>query len=138
MGLTQHPTSPCLFYGTLIEGHPPLYLGLYVDDFIYFSESNAVKSKFEKDFRAKLDTEFNGKIGYFLGINFTHKSFTSGDVSIMLSQEAFIDNLCVIANLSDVTVTEPKTPYRSGYPVNSIPHKPITDPTEKAKVCHQM
>lgn len=43
VGLRAHPSSPCLFSGILIKGHPPLYLGLYVDDFIYFSESNAVE-----------------------------------------------------------------------------------------------
>ena len=138
VGLQQHPTSPCLFYGTLIEGHPPLYLGLYVDDFIYFSESDAVEDKFQKDFGAKLDTEFNGTIGYFLGINFTHEVFPTGDVSIMLSQEAFIDNLSHMANLDDDKVSEPKTPYRSGYPVDTIPNRPIKDPTERAKVRHQM
>jgi hypothetical protein len=36
IGLTQHPASPCIFSGTLIPGEPPIYLGLYVDDFIYF------------------------------------------------------------------------------------------------------
>jgi hypothetical protein len=42
VGLKAHPSSPCLFSGTLIKGQPPLYLGLYVDDFIYFSESDQV------------------------------------------------------------------------------------------------
>jgi hypothetical protein len=39
LGLKAHPTSPCLFHGNIIPGHPPIYLGLYVHDFIYFSES---------------------------------------------------------------------------------------------------
>ena len=30
IGLKQHPYSPCLFYGELIEGEPPIYLGLYI------------------------------------------------------------------------------------------------------------
>ena len=113
VGLQQHPTSPCLFYGTLIDGQPPLYLGLYVDDFIYFSESTAVENKFEKDFGAKLDTDFNGKIGFFLGINFMHQTATNDNVFIMMTQEAFIDNLAQMANLSDPAVHEPKTPYKS-------------------------
>lgn len=40
MGLHPLPNAPCIFIGTLIEGHPPLILGLFVDDFIYFSESD--------------------------------------------------------------------------------------------------
>jgi deoxyuridine 5'-triphosphate nucleotidohydrolase len=138
IGLTQHPTSPCLFFGTLIQGHPPLYLGLYVDDFIYFSESDAVENKFEEEFGQKLDTDFNGKIGYFLGINFTHDVSPSGDVTIMMSQEAFVDNLVQMANLADASVYEPKTPYRSGFPVDSIPHKPPTLAQDQAKLCHTM
>jgi hypothetical protein len=54
IGLQQYPfLSPCIFYGTLIKGEPPLYLGLYVDDFYYFSASKAVEQKFEKDFGGK-------------------------------------------------------------------------------------
>jgi hypothetical protein len=138
VGLKQHPTSPCLFYGTLIEGHPPLYLGLYVDDFIYFSQSSQVENKFEKDFGAKLNTDFNGKIGYFLGINFTHHKYDTGDVSIQLSQEAFIDQLCTIAQLDNPAVTTPKTPYRSGLPVDSIPNKPLQNPSQQADLKHKM
>ena len=39
IGLQRSPNSPCLYSGTLKPGHPPLYLGLYVDDFIFFSKS---------------------------------------------------------------------------------------------------
>jgi hypothetical protein len=37
MGLQQAENSPCLFVGTLIEGQPPIYVGIYVDGIIYFS-----------------------------------------------------------------------------------------------------
>ena len=70
IGFTMHPSSPCIFVGTLIEGEPPVYLGLYVDDFIYFSKSEAAEKKFEKLFGNKIDTEFNGPIQWFLGIKF--------------------------------------------------------------------
>ena len=45
IGMTQHPYSPCIFFGTPIPGKPPLYLGLYVDDFIYFSEDDEVEKE---------------------------------------------------------------------------------------------
>jgi hypothetical protein len=121
IGLTQHPTSPCLFYGTLIEGEPPLYLGLYVDDFIYFSESTAVESKFEKDFSSKMPMEFNGQINYFLGINFNCKRHDDGHVSILLNQEAFVDTLVLSTKLDGDAFNLPRTPYQSGYPVDTIP-----------------
>jgi hypothetical protein len=43
MGLRQSTTSPCIFTGTIIEGGPPIYVGIYVDDIIYFSGSDAVE-----------------------------------------------------------------------------------------------
>ena len=41
-------------------------------------------------------------------------------MSLLMSQEAFIDNLCAIAGLNGPT-SNPDTPYRSGYPVDKIP-----------------
>jgi hypothetical protein len=48
--LKTSPTSPCLFYGTLIDGEPPIYIGIYVVDIIYFSLSDKVGCDFEKFF----------------------------------------------------------------------------------------
>jgi hypothetical protein len=47
MSLHCSKTSPCLFVGHLIDGAPPIYVGIYVDDIIYFSCSDAVERKFE-------------------------------------------------------------------------------------------
>jgi hypothetical protein len=113
IGLKQHENSPCLFYGTLIPGQPLLYLGLYVDDFIYYSASSEVEKKSETDFQSKLDMELNGKVSHFLGINFKTKTHNDCHMSILLSQEAFIDTLTTIAGLDGKGVTEPHTPYRS-------------------------
>ena len=40
MGLKCSETSPCIFYGVLVPGEPPVYVGIYVDDIIYFSTSD--------------------------------------------------------------------------------------------------
>lgn len=47
IGLSPCPHSPCLFHGTLIPGKPKLYLGIYVDDFVYFSKDPEVEKLFE-------------------------------------------------------------------------------------------
>jgi len=47
MGLRNSKNSPCLFIGNIIDGEPPIYVGIYVDDIIYFSTSDAVECKFE-------------------------------------------------------------------------------------------
>jgi deoxyuridine 5'-triphosphate nucleotidohydrolase len=121
IGFTPHPNSPCLFIGHLIPNEPPIYLGLYVDDFIYFSKSKAVEEKFEKAFDQKIDIDWNGQIDYFLGIQFQCKRHENNDVSILLSQEAFIDTIINSADLQHDDITTPKSPYRSGYPIDKIP-----------------
>jgi hypothetical protein len=130
IGLKQHENSPCLFYGSIIPGQPPLYLGLYVDDFIYYSQSDAVERKFESDFQAKLDMDLNGQVSHFLGINFKTKQHDDGHVSILLSQEAFVETLTTLAGLDGDGVTEPRTPYRSGYPVDKIPEENYDESTQ--------
>jgi hypothetical protein len=137
LGLKQHPTSPCIFSGTIIKGEPPLYLGLYVNDFIYFSESAKVESTFEEKFGKSITTDFNGQIGYFLGINFTCTRHDDGAVSIHLGQEAFIENLCQIANLDNPHVALVHTPYRSGCTVDSILHATVA-PDQQSALTHKM
>ncbi len=56
LGLKQNPYDPCLFCGNIIDptdpsdspSSSPLTLGLYVDDFVYFSADPAVEAKFER------------------------------------------------------------------------------------------
>jgi deoxyuridine 5'-triphosphate nucleotidohydrolase len=130
IGLRQHENSPCLFYGTIIKGQPPIYLGLYVDDFIYYSQSDEVEKQFEADFQSKLDMELSGQVSHFLGINFKTKKHQDGHVSILLSQEAFIETLTTLAGLDGDGVNEPRTPYRSGFPVDKIPEEQYEEHTQ--------
>jgi hypothetical protein len=48
MGLRSSANSPCLFFGTIFEGKAPIYVGIYVDDIIYFSQDDEVEWEFEK------------------------------------------------------------------------------------------
>ena len=121
IGLRRHPYSPCLFYGTPIQGEPPLFFGLYVDNFVYFSESDAVERQFEKDFSATMDMELNGPVSHFLGIKYTTTHHPDGHVSVKMSQEAFVEALRQQADLEGDGVTKPLTPYRSRYAINTTP-----------------
>ena len=49
--LTPTPQTRCIFYGHPINGQYPLILGLYADDFIYFSQNYAVELEFETKFK---------------------------------------------------------------------------------------
>ena len=110
----QYHNSPCLFVGTLIKGQPPLYIGIYVDDCAYYSESDEVEQAFETQFGAKIKTQFNSIIDYFLGIKFAYRELDKGHVSCYLTQEAFMDTLIMSLDLDSPAVTCPPTPYRSG------------------------
>ena len=129
MGLKQHPYSNCIFYGTLIPDQPPIYIGLYVDDFIYFSQSNAVEKQFETKFSATMPMEFNGEIQHFLGIKFTCTK-TNDNVTIHMGQEAFTESLVQAAGLDSDAVNCPNTPYKSGLPVDKIPIEPSNEITQ--------
>eukprot|EP00558_Chaetoceros_sp_UNC1202_P009040 CAMPEP_0197232302 /NCGR_PEP_ID=MMETSP1429-20130617/152_1 /TAXON_ID=49237 /ORGANISM="Chaetoceros sp., Strain UNC1202" /LENGTH=1842 /DNA_ID=CAMNT_0042690279 /DNA_START=1 /DNA_END=5529 /DNA_ORIENTATION=- len=127
IGMTQCPNTPCLFKGTLIKEKPPLYLGLYVDDFIYFSKSPEVEKHFETEFGDKTSVDFMGPATHFLGIKIQHKKDQDGHVEIRLSQEAFAEQLIQSTGLDGPEVSSKPTPYRSGHPVDAVRHREMTD-----------
>ena len=45
-----------------MPGHPPIYVGLYVDEFIYFSASELAKTEFERRIKddQKIPVDFEG------------------------------------------------------------------------------
>jgi Reverse transcriptase (RNA-dependent DNA polymerase). len=47
IGLKSCPNAPCIFSGPILPDKPPLYVGIYVDDFIYFSSDPEVEQTFE-------------------------------------------------------------------------------------------
>ena len=136
LGLKYHPSTPCLFTGVLIPGQPPLYLGLYVDDFIYFTESPQVEKAFETRLSDLIPVDWNGDIDYCLGIKFTNTAHPDGYVTITLTQEAFVEHLLKMTKLDDPATNSVKTPYRNGYPVDSIPKMPQS--LNQDKLIHYM
>ena len=130
IGLQPCPNAPCIFHGSIIPGKAPLYVGLYVDDFIYFSSDPTVEQAFETLLPSKttLKIDFNGPIHHFLGIKFTHSISPDGHLTIHLSQEADIQQLLQDNNLHTATTLIKPTPYRSGHPVDTVPNieMPIT------------
>lgn len=133
LNLQPCPNAPCIFTGQIIPNKPPIYVGMYVDDFIYFSSDPSVEMAFETLLPSKtsLQLEFNGPLHHFLGVKFTHSYTSNGDLSIHVSQEADIHQLLQDNNLhTSTTITKP-TPYRSGHPVDSIPNVHMS-PTDRS------
>jgi hypothetical protein len=70
MGLTMSAHDPCVFSGKLAPHLPPIYLGLYVDDFKFFSTLNETKRLFEERLQAKCTVDFMGEVSWFLGCKY--------------------------------------------------------------------
>jgi hypothetical protein len=97
----------------------------YADDIYFFSETRQVEEHLKHTISMEIDIKFNGQVGYFLGINFEEcKRHNNNSVSILMSQESFIDNLVELADLLLDNNEFPPTPSRSGYPVDKIPTSP--------------
>ena len=77
LGLQPCPNALCIFTGTLIEGQPPLYLGLFVDNFAYFSANSEVERKFKQLVDAKFNVDFSPEVKHFLGIKFTNMTHSN-------------------------------------------------------------
>jgi hypothetical protein len=48
--------------GTLIDSHPPIYVGIYVDNIIYFSSSKDVEKQFESLLSTIGNVDFMGQV----------------------------------------------------------------------------
>jgi hypothetical protein len=70
LGLKQSSISPCLFVGTLFEGQQPIYIGIYVDDIVYFSASDQVERLLEQKLSTIGNVDFMGQVSHFLALNF--------------------------------------------------------------------
>ena len=121
IGLYECPNAPCIFTGIVIEGEPPLFLGLFVDDFLYFSESTKVEEAFADKFGKCFDTDFQGDINHFLGIKFNCSRDDEDHVTVHMSQKNDALELIIKAQLDDIATASKDTPYRSGHPVDSVP-----------------
>ena len=124
------------FHGTLIPDKPPLYLGIYVDDTIYFSADPTVEKEFETRLSSKTTTDFMRKASHFLGIKFQWE-ITNARVSVYMSQEAFCDRIIHESNLDNTASNTKASPFRSGHPVDSTKHADMT-PTARSTLKQQL
>jgi hypothetical protein len=70
MGLTISDHDPCVFTGKLAPHLPKIYIGLYVDNFKYFSTSDETERLFEKQLQTKCTVDFMGEVSWFLGCKY--------------------------------------------------------------------
>jgi len=113
MGLKNYPNSPCIFVGSLIPGQAPIYVGIYVDDIIYFSPSDEVEKTFETLLSTIGDVDFMGQVSHFLGIEFAWKHLPEGHFSVSLTQQSFLDTLLTSLNITIDSSSHYSSPYKA-------------------------
>lgn len=86
----------CVFKCTPFADKPPIYLGMYVDGFVYFSNSDQVKEWFEQHLGAKLKADFIGAVSWFLGRHYDWHRLDDGRLTCHISQQAFVEGLLEI------------------------------------------
>ena len=73
---------------------PPIYVGIYVDDFIYYSKLDKVKEWFKQQLKSHVKVDFMGDGSWFLGQHYEWNTDKSdGSVWCHVSQKAFIDRI---------------------------------------------
>ena len=132
IGLKPSLEDPCLFSGIirdpsdpyLANSISPLTLGLYVDDFLYFSEDPSIEALFCCLLAERCKVDFMGMVEWFLRIHFAWR-ITSDSVLVHLNQSGFTANLVKSFFQASHNVPPTATPYHSGVPIDSI--APSTD-----------
>jgi hypothetical protein len=127
MGLHQNEYDPRLFTGQVINpsipadmpSTSPIALGLYIDDFVYFSVDPAVEEKFQHILKELVTVNFMGRVEWFLGTHFQWM-ITPEIVTVHLSQTGFAANLVKENNIHHCSITHDATPYHSGLPIDAI------------------
>lgn len=105
-----------------------------MDDFTYFSASDAVEKAFEKRLNADIEVEFMGMVTWFLGCLYTWTTLPDGRLSCHISQTAKIEAMLEEAGLSDSNPAP--SPYRSGMAIDRIEPDGI-DPSNKIPLVKQ-
>ena len=120
--------DPCLFSGNIIDpsnpadspSSDPLTLGLYVNDFIYFSLDPTAEAKFKCVLREHVTVDYLGRMVWCWGTHFQW-SITPEVVQVHLSQTGFASHLVEANNIHHRNITPDATPYRAGLPINGCP-----------------
>jgi hypothetical protein len=126
IGLHQNAYKPCLFTGNIINpDNPsdvtlftPLTLGIYMDDFVYFSTNPAVKAKFQQLLKKYVTVDFMGAMEWLLGMHFQWM-VTPDKVKVHLSQTGIALHLVEDNSIHLRNITPDATPYRAGLPIDA-------------------
>ena len=118
---------------TLPSSRQMIHIGLYVDDFVFYSKSDAEEELFRQVFQSQVNVDFMGDVDYFLGSAFLWKRHDDGNISVHMSQSAFTEHTAHRYGLDNFKRVSNMTPYRSDLPIDSLPPSPLNDPDLKRR-----
>ena len=78
-----------------------------------------------------------GDAEFFIGMKFDWLIHPDGHINCHLSQEAYANVIADSMGLTDAVVSPQMTPFRSGFPIDAIPSKDMTD-SERAPLIAKM
>lgn len=127
------PQDKCVYKCTPLEGHPPIYVGLFAYDLVYYYKSDKVEQWFENSLKSHISVNFMGDVSLFLGQRYDWHTDIDGTVSCHISQQAFIEGMLDKFNMKQCK--KARSPYCSGLIIDRIERDNI-DPTQKPKLVH--
>ena len=136
MNLKPSHHDPCLFSGIINETDPmstrkEIFVGAYVDDFVFYSKDPAEEEQFKTALQDKLKVDFIGNTDYFLVTAFTWLSHDDGHVSVHLCQAAFTEFAAYCFGVDKMNRVPNMTPYQLGLPIDSLLPARANDPDLK-------
>jgi hypothetical protein len=141
IGLTPSPHDPCLFSGVVQSAdistdipashQQPIHVGIYVDDFVFFSEDPRKDDLFKQALsNCTVPIDWMGTFSYFLGTAFDWQRHANGHLSVLLLQSAFVEYSADCFSVDRCSPVPNMTPYQSGMPIDSIPPLAANDPDQ--------
>jgi hypothetical protein len=131
IGLVTCPHDPCIFTGTIVDSQPPIYLGVYVDDFTYFLLSDKVERAVEHAMHQHLRVDFMGDVAWFLGCSYVWQCTEDNKLTVSITQTAKIESMLDEFDMSDCNATN--SPYCSGMVIDRI-SKDLLQPDDKPHI----
>ena len=137
MVLKASPNDPCLLSGilensnsqkTISKDQSQLHVGIYVYNFIFYSSDPSQEVLFKNLLQEHIQVDFMGDVDYFLGTAFTWLHHKDGNIVVQLCQSAFTEFTAHLLSVQNANKVPNMTPYRSGFPIDSIPPVDPLDP----------
>ena len=134
MGFTAMDHDKCVFKCQPFHDKPPIHIGLFVDDFIYYSKSDEVEQWFEANLKAHAKAGFMGDASWLLGQRYGWLAGEGENASCRAPQQAFAE--AMLRKLSLQHICPAKAPCRPGLKAGRAEEDPFSSP-EGIRRCQQ-